>query len=88
MLGEKVMGATIFPHLHMLSYTKVQCYLPFWRVHLSNHFPTPAHAVTHTSAVLFVICHSGRYTLTNSSPHLRMLSYTNALLSTIPAGTL
>ena len=61
----------------------VICYLPFWQVHFDQLFPTPAHAVIHTS----VICHSGRYTLTNSSPHLRMLSYIQVLFA-IPAGTL
>ena len=84
-----------------------------WKGHVSNRFPTPAHAVIHKSTVLSailagtpeqpfpytctcchtykcsVICHSGRYTLTNSSPHLHMLSYKCSVivLSTIPAGT-
>ena len=60
-------------------------YLPFWQVHFDQLFPTPAHAVIHTSAV---IRHSSRYAWATISPHLCMLSYTNAVLTTIPAGTL
>ena len=56
----------VSPHLYMLLYIQVQCYLPHWMFPhtctycctykcsvtcLSGCFPTPVHAVVHTSAV-------------------------------------
>ena len=33
MLGEKIAYAAVSPHLYILSYIHVYCYLPLWHLH-------------------------------------------------------